>query len=149
MKKIKKICAGLISAAVITASMVTSSSAVLRGSLGGDANGDGVVNITDAFYLYDYISGFETQINYYNADVNTDGYLTEADVLILFAHIDGFDNKGDVNNDGDIDAMDLACMVSFLVGNQVSYLHCFNADMDNDGYITSVDKDILRGILLS
>lgn len=148
MKKIKKICAGLISAAVLTASMVTGSSAVLLGGLGGDANGDGVVNLIDMSVIYGYISNPENQINFDNADVNTDGYVTVIDYFMLGWHLNGSDNKGDVNSDGAIDSLDFAIMTRFLNRQPLSYFQYFNGDIDNDGYVTLLDWNLLRDMIL-
>lgn len=149
MRKIKKLCTGILSLAVLGASLTINSSAVLLGDLGGDVNNDGVVDRNDAFVLFNYVTGYgQPQINYYNSDVNTDGYVNEEDFLILFDHLDGFDYKGDVNNDGQVNSTDLTLVNRFINGQILSYFHYFNADIDNDGYVTNLDRDLLKQIIL-
>jgi len=55
---------------------------------------------------------------------------------------------GDVNNDGQVNALDYAMLKSHLLGNTVN-INLKNADMNNDGKINSLDLAAVKKILLS
>ena len=62
----------------------------LTNTVGGDANGDGVVNISDVTDLISYLmSGSGSGINLSNADVNGDGVVNISDVTDLISSLLG------------------------------------------------------------
>ena len=67
---------------------------------------------------------------------------------ILFPEDDVVTNKGDVNNDGFIDALDLSLLKKYLLDVSTN-LNYENADMNDDSYIDSLDFAALKKILLN
>ena len=62
----------------------------LTNTVGGDANGDGVVNISDVTALISYLlGGSGSGINLSNADVNSDGDINIMDVTTLISSLLG------------------------------------------------------------
>ncbi len=54
---------------------------------------------------------------------------------------------GDVNNDGNVDAIDLALMKQYLLTNNNAGINLQNADIDRDGEINSLDFTLLQKLL--
>ena len=61
--------------------------------IGGDTNGDGVVNSLDVMASLKYLSGNKTSALRDSVDTNEDGKVNVVDVLLLLKHILG-DNVG-------------------------------------------------------
>lgn len=61
--------------------------------IGGDSNGDGVVNMLDVMASLKYISGNKTSTLRDSVDTNVDGKVNVQDVLLILKHVLG-DNAG-------------------------------------------------------
>ncbi len=60
----------------------------------GDVNGDGVVDVCDAYTLHRYLSGRFTPISKENADVSFDGAITQTDADVLRQYLAGISKPG-------------------------------------------------------
>lgn len=58
-------------------------------------------------------------------------------------------NPGDINGDGAIDAVDIAYIVSAMLGSTPADFNAENADLNGDGTIDSVDVAIIISMMLS
>ncbi|MBR5011066.1 MAG: dockerin type I repeat-containing protein [Clostridia bacterium] len=59
--------------------------------VGGDTNGDGVVNVLDVLASLRYISGNKTGTRYDSVDVNGDGIVALSDTMLIIRHVLGYD----------------------------------------------------------
>jgi hypothetical protein len=62
-------------------------------------------------------------------------------------NIAGASKKGDLNNDGIVNTLDLALMKKYLLSQQVS-INAQNADINNDNVINTIDYAMLKRIIL-
>ena len=60
----------------------------------GDVNGDGIVDMQDAYVLSRYLSGRFTPISKENADLSFDGSITETDANVLTQYLAGISKPG-------------------------------------------------------
>ncbi|MHB8063003.1 MAG: glycoside hydrolase family 9 protein [Ruminiclostridium sp.] len=56
--------------------------------------------------------------------------------------------KGDLNNDNNVDAIDLAQSKTYLLTQNSSGINLDNADMNSDGYVDAIDYSLLKKVLL-
>lgn len=61
------------------------------GSLKGDINGDGKVNMRDVIQLRQYLAGYEVTIDNGVSDVTGDGKVNMRDVILLRQYLAGYD----------------------------------------------------------
>src|SRR5206468_308419 len=70
----------------VTSSITGTSGGITVGGIHGDANGDGVVNVADVFYLINYLfTSGPPPVG--PADVNGDGLVTVADIFYLINYL--------------------------------------------------------------
>lgn len=55
----------------------------------GDFDGNGKLNLSDAQYIIDYQTGFQTDDNPSRMDISQDGYVNAADITMLYNYIGG------------------------------------------------------------
>lgn len=60
------------------------------GSIAGDVNSDGEVNIRDCIALAQYLAGWEASIDIDAADCNSDGEVTIKDIILLAQYLAGW-----------------------------------------------------------
>ncbi len=88
------------------------------GTLRGDVNGDGKVNVSDVSALINMIMGF-TPMDVSRGDVNGDGKVNVSDVSALINMIMGFTSKntirGDVNSIGKVNESYLTTLVNMIM----------------------------------
>lgn len=115
----------------------------------GDVDEDGVVDPDDITALQTYINGsggYQERL-----DFNEDGQLTQADVTALTTLMNqaGFRSilLGDVNGDWGIDGDDLTA-ISGQIGKEWGNASFYpQADIDQDGTVTTGDYDLLDAYL--
>ena len=126
-------------------------------NLYGDADGDGEVDIYDAYTVYDYVNdGLGTglgsdQINLIAADVNADGVINSFDHVLIARYALGdisslYVNWGDVTNDGYVDISDQIVLGRFVAEDStviVSDVGLRRADLNLDGNVDGDDLIIL------
>lgn len=86
-----------------------------------DMNGDGKVNINDAWRLR---------------------LLVNALYGLTYKHIVGDVDSGDIH--GSVTESDERLLENYLVGNRVTYINILEADLNHDGYVTPTDLSILK-----
>lgn len=119
--------------------------------LRGDANGDGVVDVTDITMIAAYILGHNPEgIILPNADANGDNYIDVTDITEVAKIILGLDVKlGDANGDGTVDVSDITAVASYILGNPVAEFNTKNADANQDGAIDVSDITTIAGFILN
>lgn len=112
----------------------------------GDVNGDGKVDSDDLKLLNQYIKNSSVAINKADADMNNDGVvdITDYNYLVYFVNPPKPVLKGDVNRDGKVDEADYKLLSQYVIGQKVSGLYHYNADMNDDKKFTSTDLSQLR-----
>lgn len=112
----------------------------------GDVNGDGKVDSDDLKLLDQYIKNSSVAINKADADMNNDGVvdITDYNYLVYFVNPPKPVLKGDVNRDGKVDEADYKLLSQYVIGQKVSGLYHYNADMNDDKKFTSTDLSQLR-----
>lgn len=112
----------------------------------GDVNGDGKVDSDDLKLLDQYIKNSSVAINKADADMNNDGVvdITDYNYLVYFVNPPKPVLKGDVNRDGKVDEADYKVLSQYVIGQKVSGLYHYNADMNDDKKFTSTDLSQLR-----
>ena len=124
----------------------------------GDLNDDGFIDETDLKLMQKLIFGENLGINVHTADFDDDGNVTASDLSDLaklvaenrkklekeqFYISSGI--KGDLNNDGVVDERDAQRFENFNNGT-ISANKLYNADIDDDGFITSNDEKKLKNL---
>jgi len=71
--------------------MFTTDFAAGGGYLPGDINSDGKVNNKDASRLFQYLSGWDVEVDEAALDVNGDGKVNNKDASRLFQYLSGWD----------------------------------------------------------
>ena len=56
--------------------------------------------------------------------------------------------KGDANDDGNVDAADIVEMVRFIIGNTSEKFSFYNADVNEDGEVNTADVVKLVNIIM-
>jgi hypothetical protein len=115
--------------------------------LKGDVNGDGVVDISDYFYLSTFLfSGGPAPVGGpCTADMNNDGLVNATDLGLLSASLC---LKGDVNGDSQVNVVDYFYLSNFLFsGGPAPVGGLCTADMNNDGVVDATDLDLLSASL--
>lgn len=112
----------------------------------GDVNGDGKVDSDDLKLLDQYTKNSSVAINKADADMNNDGVvdITDYNYLVYFVNPPKPVLKGDVNRDGKVDEADYKLLSQYVIGQKVSGLYHYNADMNDDKKFTSTDLSQLR-----
>lgn len=112
----------------------------------GDVNGDGKVDSDDLKLLDQYTKNSSVAINKADADMNNDGVvdITDYNYLVCFVNPPKPVLKGDVNRDGKVDEADYKLLSQYVIGQKVSGLYHYNADMNDDKKFTSTDLSKLR-----
>lgn len=170
MKKLKRSRSVLILASVMfLLSGCDSSTSVnqpLETKKYGDVNEDGKVDNEDRIYLARYVANWDnyplTDSAKNNADVNDDNIVDEKDRDILARYIDGWEGYeelpnninndditlyGDVNEDGIVNAKDIAIMAVPDNIKSLGKQAILNGDINLDGKYTEEDNDIFRNEL--
>lgn len=71
--------------------IVTNGSVTVRSYIPGDINDDGKVNNKDVTRLFQYLSGWDVEVNISACDCNGDGKINNKDVTRLFQYLSGWD----------------------------------------------------------
>ena len=140
----------------------------------GDVNQDGIVSITDASQVQNYVDGWVTftETQKKAAEVSGDGEITKLDAELIQL-VDGneipafpvedpnvkYYTLGDVNRNGRIDANDVSDVQNYVTnresienGDMISPFK-YNeigkktADVDGDGKVTLLDADLIQLLL--
>lgn len=124
----------------------TFSSTISSTGLKGDVNGDGNVNSDDLRWLDQHLKNSSVAISRTDADMNNDGVINYVDynLLVYFLNPPKPILKGDVNRDGKVDEADYKLLSQYVIGQKVSGLYHYNADMNDDKKFTSTDLSQLR-----
>lgn len=124
----------------------TMSSTISSTGLKGDVNGDGNVNSDDLRWLDQHLKNSSVAISRTDADMNNDGVINYVDynLLVYFLNPPKPILKGDVNRDGKVDEADYKLLSQYVIGQKVSGLYHYNADMNDDKKFTSTDLSQLR-----
>lgn len=124
----------------------TFSSTISSTGLKGDVNGDGNVNSDDLRWLDQHLKNSSVAISRTDADMNNDGVINYVDYNLLVYFLDPPKPilKGDVNRDGKVDEADYKLLSQYVIGQKVSGLYHYNADMNDDKKFTSTDLSQLR-----
>ena len=124
----------------------TVSSTISSTGLKGDVNGDGNVNSDDLRWLDQHLKNSSVAISRTDADMNNDGVINYVDynLLVYFLNPPKPILKGDVNRDGKVDEADYKLLSQYVIGQKVSGLYHYNADMNDDKKFTSTDLSQLR-----
>jgi len=86
----------------------------------GDVNNDRQVGIVDLLLVGQYVSGYNVQIDKFNADVNCDGVVAFDDKLLISKYLiqevelPFLHRTGDINLDGDVNTSDLTLLQKYL-----------------------------------
>ena len=116
----------------------------------GDANGDGVVDVSDITMVASYILGFNPPgIILQNADANGDMMIDVSDITEIAKMILGLNVKlGDANGDGVVDVADITSVASYILGKEPADFKKKNADANQDGVIDVADITTIAGLIL-
>ena len=125
---------------------INASSTISSTGLKGDVNGDGNVNSDDVRWLDQHLKNSSVAISRTDADMNNDGVINYVDynLLVNFLNPPKPILKGDVNRDGKVDEADYKLLSQYVIGQKVSGLYHYNADMNDDKKFTSTDLSQLR-----
>ena len=117
----------------------------------GDANEDGVVDVSDITTIAAYILGtLQGDFNAANADANSDGVVDVADITTTASIILGTDVKrGDANGDGVVDVADITTIAAYILGQNPESFNSKNADANADGVVDVADITATAGIILN
>lgn len=132
--------------------------------LPGDANGDGVINIQDGYFLLNYLCYGETAPNpLANGDPNGDCVMDTLDIQFLWDGLTpvictciepatgacfdscSLQHPGDANNDGKINIGDAMYLVTYLYHNGPPPMVPANGDVNGDCAIDYADVNCLLG----
>ena len=119
------------------------------GSMLGDVNGNGKVNMLDAVDLIRYLSGATDGLtNKDNADLNKDGKITDDDLMLLIKKIKSNGTAvGDVNDDGKLTDDDVKLLKTKIGGRAVVKINEKQADVNGDTRINLQDVSALETVL--
>lgn len=128
-------------------------------SIEGDVNEDGQIEEIDYSHLEEYIAygrlsyKYGTKFSKKNADVNMDGTINIRDLWELrkiiygiypatYKHIVG--DVDSANPYGEVTLSDVNRLKNYLEGDRNTYINILEADMNEDGYVTYDDLEILK-----
>lgn len=118
--------------------------------LTGDANADGVVDVSDITAIASFILGIKpASFIKQNADANKDGYIDFLDIEYIADLILGtIDLLGDANGDGKVDVSDITATAAFMLGNQQNHFNKKNADANQIKDVEQSDITTIADIIL-
>ncbi|MCQ2129659.1 MAG: Ig-like domain-containing protein [Bacteroidaceae bacterium] len=116
----------------------------------GDANADGVVDVSDITAIASFILGRQPAVFIkQNADANQDGYIDVSDITFVTSIILGSNVLlGDANNDKVVDVSDITTIASYILGKNPNPFNAKNADANKDGVVDVSDITATVGIIL-
>ena len=116
----------------------------------GDANGDGIIDVSDITMVASYILGHNPQgIVLQNADANGDKVIdVTAITQIAKIILEGEVVLGDANGDGVVDVSDITSVAAYILGGQPEGFNNKNADANQDGTIDVSDITAIAGFIL-
>lgn len=104
-----------------------------------------ILTSSDGLNWRSSVLGTISHIN--KASLLGDKYIAIGDNGIIFTG-KAVNLTGDINDDGNIDAIDLALMRQYLLTNNNAGINLQNADIDKDGQLNSLDFALLKKLLL-